>query len=287
RTGTKLKRALSGRTIVETPAPAMTSVVVQDVQRSNSTKSTSDTLNEEAKNQAAEAGPSSPHSASTSSIKPINEKSTTKALAYRDQALPTFHASSADAVSKRLAALDLLTTAVLVAVPMAFWYGMRRVSWEGPSHWCISAKSKDSWTIFVCHWTYALVPGFVHLVVMLLLGYFGIVVARKFHMRHHLRGGSTDAEAAAIPYPDFNAEDEKLSVEDGNWDEGDVIYSRGRMDTKKAIQNFVEAGVGSKDKGEGLVTVFAGGPEGYVDMIEKHVQKAKWSVEFHRETWAP
>ncbi|CAO3573854.1 unnamed protein product [Mortierella alpina] len=270
RTGTKLKRALSGRTIVEDQAAP----VEQDVQRTNSTKSTLHEISEE--------------EAATSSSEPINEKGTgTRAMTYTDQPLPTFQASSADAVSKRLALFDLLTTLVLVAIPLAFWYGMRRVSWEGSSHWCITATKKDKWTVFVCHWTYSLVPGLVHTVVMLLLGYAGIFVARKIHMRHHMRGGSADAESAAIPYPDFNAEDEKLSVEDGNWDEGDVVYSRGRLDAKKAIQNFVDSGVGAKDKGQGLVTVFAGGPEGYVDMIEKHVQKAKWSVEFHRETWAP
>ncbi|KAF9183193.1 hypothetical protein BGZ51_004195 [Haplosporangium sp. Z 767] len=250
-------------------------------QRSNSTESTVETLHRETKQEAGSS--SSTTSTSLSSIEPVNEKHS-RSMTYQEHALPTFEASSADSVSRRLATLDLLTSALLVAVPMAFYYGMRAVHWEGSSKWCLEAKSKDKWTIFVCHWVYALMPGFVHVVVMLALGYSGIIIARKVHLRHHQ--GTHDVETA-IPYPDFQAEDEKLSVEDGNWDEGDVVYSRGRMDVRKLVQSFVESGVGKKENGQGLVTVFAGGPEGYVDMIERHVKKSSWTVEFHRETWAP
>ncbi|KAI1314923.1 hypothetical protein EDD11_001560 [Mortierella claussenii] len=296
RTGTKLKRALSGRTIVNAPAPTMTSVMVQDqekqalenaqeMHRSNSSKSTVETLHD-VKGEPAVAGPSSsPLSASSTKDRPLTDKPT-KFMTYDEHALPTFQTSNVDSVLKRLALLDLLTSALLVAVPLAFYYGMRKVKFEGTPQWCITTKNKDKWTIFLCQWTYALVPGLVHTVVMLALGYAGIYIARKVHARHHKMSANRDIEVAAAAAAAAGTEESK-SVDDGNWDEGDVVYSRGRMDIRKSIQNFVEQGVGKKEKGRGLTAVFAGGPEGFVDMIERQVQKATWTVEFHRETWAP
>ncbi|KAF9363474.1 hypothetical protein BGX34_004090 [Mortierella sp. NVP85] len=318
RTGTRLKRALSGRTMVEiaVPAPALTSVAVQinnsnsekgeavdvDLQRSNSEKSIAETLQDatERMPEPTDAGgPSSPtETVSVSIEESILEKPRKKAsstAAYHEYALPTFQAASADSVSKRLAMLDLMTSALLVVVPLAFYYVLRTVDFEGPSQWCEGAKSRDKWTVFVCFWTYAMVPGFSHLVATLTLGYAGISVARKVHMRHHQKRTETkDVEAATAAGADaVNTaaagvkEEKQLSHEDGNWDEGDVVYSRGRMDVRKVINNFVERGVGKAENGQGLATVFAGGPEGFVDMIERQVKKANWTAEFHRETWAP
>ncbi|KAF9922539.1 hypothetical protein FBU30_007325 [Linnemannia zychae] len=312
RTGTKLKRALSGRTIVAVPAPTLTAVVIQDqekaiiaeqenLERSNSVKSIAETLHESdspkalgslahnnSSNSSGNSGSNNGHAIEIihqdeNEKLPLSDKPT-KSRTYIENALPTFEASSANSVSKRLASLDLITTAFLVLVPLAFWYGFRAVQWDGSSHWCPKATSKDKWTIFVCQWLYALVPGFIHFFVFFFLGCVCIVLARRFHMHHYK--GENDIEIA-IPYPDFKAEDEKLSIEDGNWDEGDVVYSRGRMDVRKAIQGFVDSGVGKKENGEGLVAVFAGGPEGFVNMVERQTKAANWSVDFHRETWAP
>ncbi|KAF9939352.1 hypothetical protein BGZ65_010737 [Modicella reniformis] len=322
RTGTRLKRALSGRTVIEIPTPAMTAMALQnsneksdkgevgdvDLQRSNSAKSTAETLQESAERiyvSADAGGPSSPttHTASVSmSIEEPRLEKPTKAipLTYHEHALPTFQAASAESVSRRLATLDLLTSVFLVVVPLMFYYAMRTVHFEGPSQWCVDTKSKDKWTIFVCYWTYALVPGLAHTIVMLALGYTGISVARKVHLRHHQKrtkkkdveaapAGAADGVIATVALREENKQN--LSVEDGNWDEGDVVYSRGRMDVRKVISNFVQQGVGKtekgKEEGQGLATVFAGGPDGFVDMIERQVKKAGWTVEFHRETWAP
>ncbi|KAF9117215.1 hypothetical protein BGW39_002448, partial [Mortierella sp. 14UC] len=310
RTGTKLKRALSGRTIVAAPAPTLTSVVIQDqeksaaaaaattaednLQRSSSVKSAVDTLRGvDGSKTSSNVTSNNSSSNNSSNIEIIDEEDEgplplsdkpTKSRTYIENALPTFEASSAHTISKKLAFLDLITTALLVLIPLAFYYGFRAVQWDGEPHWCPTTKSKDKWTIFVCQWVYAMVPGFLHFFVFFLLGSIGITLARRFHLRH--QKGGNDVETA-IPYPDFNAEDEKLSVEDGNWDEGDVVYSRGRMDARKSIQGFVNAGVGKKENGHGLVAVFAGGPEGFVTMIEKQTKVANWSVDFHRETWAP
>jgi len=308
RTGTMLKRALSGRTIVEIPPPSFAanasaieaearSADASDVslERSSSVKSAVDTLNnQERLDESGITVASSPsdHARGSNDIElsSIPEKPT-MGVAYHEHPLPTFKAAGTATISKNLARFDLLTSAVLVVIPMAVYYAIRTVKWEGNPHYCPTTKSKSGFTIFVCQWTYALLPGFFHLFVFLILGYAGIFMARKAHRRSQT--GGSDVETA-VPYPDFAAEDEKISTEDGNWDEGDVVYSRGRMDVRKVIQSFVDLGVGCKPSKKsdakqhrGLVSVFAGGPEGYVDMIERQCNKAVWSVEFHRETWAP
>ncbi|KAF9152915.1 hypothetical protein BGX21_004998, partial [Mortierella sp. AD011] len=304
RTGTLLMRALSGRTVVDAPVPSMVSVVEKDsnnvieekqvansgIQRSSSSTSTVHALDEikspsKSEGVSVVVDSSSPASVSSTEALPISG-SPTRAMTYQEHALPTFQDSFANSISKKLAALDLMTSALLVVVPLAVYYGMRAVDWEGPSQWCETTKKKDGWTIFVCQWTYAMIPGILHAIVMLALGYIGIRIARKVHMRHHmLRSGNNDIESAKA----FGSsmEDSKHAAADGNWDEGDVVYSHGRMDVRRIIKSFVDEGVGRKEDGRGLTTVFAGGPEGFLNMVDKQVQKANWTVEFHRETWAP
>ncbi|KAF9352571.1 hypothetical protein BGX26_009656 [Mortierella sp. AD094] len=304
RTGTLLSRALSDLTVVDVPVMAMSSTANKGsndslkekeigssaLQRSSSGVSTINTLQEidssvKSDEVSMKAGPLSPTSVSLTVLLPISENPT-RAMTYQEHALPTFQDSSADSVSKKLAALDLMTSAFLVAVPLAVYYAMRTVHWEGESQWCPNNKTRNSWTVFVCQWTYAMIPGLLHTIVMLSLGYLGIAVARKVHMRHHmLRAGNSDIESSAAS--GSSVENEKQAVADGNWDEGDVVYSHGRMDVRKLIKCFVDEGIGKKEDGRGLTTVFAGGPEGFLDMVDKQVQKASWTVEFHRETWAP
>ncbi|KAF9186082.1 hypothetical protein BGZ49_004221 [Haplosporangium sp. Z 27] len=303
RTGTLLKRALSGRTIVDVPVATMASVIEKDsndlkekgahspdMQQTNSNNSVSETLRDietpaKSKENSVNAGLSSSYSLNLSESLPISENPT-RAKTYQEHDLPTFQDSSADNISKKLAAQDLLTSLFLVGIPLAVYYAMRTVNWEGSSQWCLTTKKKDGYTIFVCQWTYAMIPGVLHTIVMLALGYLGISIARKIHMRHHrLRSANNDIESKAAA--GSSALNEKHAVSDGNWDEGDVVYSHGRMDVRKLVKSFVDQGVGKKENGGGLTTVFAGGPEGFLQMVEKQVQKASWTVEFHRETWCP
>ncbi|KAF9181142.1 hypothetical protein BGZ51_005647 [Haplosporangium sp. Z 767] len=295
RTGTKLKRALSGRTIVaenEKSGDTATNVNDDSVRRSDSVHTvvdlqviaeegehvkSSDSLNE--KNQAS-ASTSSSSSSSSSADEPI-ATSPTRAMTYNDQPLPTFQASHSTSVATKWAKLDLLMTCIMIFVPLAAWCVARAIPWEGSSKWCVDTKLKGTYVSANCRWTYGMIPGTIQIVVASIIGYIAVWLARKTLLR---RGSDLEN---GLPYPDFAAEDEKLSVEDGNWDEGDVVYSKGRLDVRKAIQGFVEAGVGAKDKGNGLVAVFGGGPDGFVDMVEKQVKAANWSVDFHRETWAP
>ncbi|KAF9995495.1 ferric/cupric-chelate reductase [Entomortierella chlamydospora] len=303
RTGTFLKRALSGRTVVtsennEKPAvePAPAAMMTMSESPESSKKSSMhrsdsvhtviglDNISEETEIAKA-AGQDSEKN--TVTIDEANRgddfipKSPTRAMTYHDQPLPTFQAANSTSIATKWAKLDLFLTCFIIFVPLAGWCIARSIPWEGSSNWCPSSKTRGTYVTANCRWTYSMIPGAIQFFLAGIIGYLGIVLARVALTR---RGSDVEK---GLPYPDFATEDERLATEDGNWDEGDVVYSRGRLDVKKAVQEFVLAGVGSKDKGNGLVSVFGGGPDGFVDMVEKHCKNANWSVDFHRETWAP
>jgi len=88
-----------------------------------------------------------------------------------------------------------------------------------------------------------------------------------------------------------------------------IEFKRGRIQVNHHIQELISLGVGHRRPGgskgsddtealmggveegqevkEGGVIVFGGGPDAFVDMIEESCKKARWVVDFHRETWAP
>ncbi|KAF8979035.1 hypothetical protein BGZ46_005908 [Entomortierella lignicola] len=308
RTGTILKRALSGRTIVTgnneklaaEPTPA---TLVEKNELTKTTKDSAETSKEssicrsdsvhtiiglddiveeaEATKASNVERKNNQITISTTPGDDFKPMSPTRAMTYHDQPLPTFQAASSTSIATKWAKLELFLTCFIIFVPLAAWCIARTVPWEGPSNWCPTSKQRGTYVSANCRWTYAMIPGAIQFFSAGIIGYLGIVIARIALSR---RGSDVEK---GLPYPNFSTEDERLSTEDGNWDEGDVVYSRGRLDVKKAIQDFVEAGVGSKERGHGLVSVFGGGPDGFVDMVEKHCKKANWSVDFHRETWAP
>ncbi|KAG9069485.1 hypothetical protein KI688_010388 [Linnemannia hyalina] len=299
RTGTMLKRALSGRTIVaENEKSTATSPTISDVAGETTANSVNSSLRrsgsvhtvvdlEDIAEEATEGSSSSSNSSITkekaalAAKEPLSANAPTRAMTYNDQPLPTFQASNSTSVATKWARLDLLVTCTILFIPLAAWCVARSVSWEGPDNWCPTTKLRGTIISAKCRWTYALIPGVIHIIIASIAGYFAVWLARTVILR---RGRDVET---GLPYPDFDAEDERLAIEDGNWDEGDVVYSKGRLDVKKAIQGFVDAGVGKKENGHGLVSVFGGGPDGFVAMIEKHTNAANWSVDFHRETWAP
>ncbi|KAF9317782.1 hypothetical protein BG003_000317 [Podila horticola] len=312
KTGTMLRRALSGRTVVEIPeestkvakdesgknvsfSAAGTHVrtgsvdtVVENEKRarepstdsSSSSSSSSDASSESGKLQdlsdiiiPEEDGPS------------LNERLSTSQMTYTAKRLPTFQDSHSTSIATQMARLDLHASAILVFIPLIFWYILRAIHYEGSAHFCDVMEDMTQTQNKICYGPYTTVPPFGHMVLLSIIGYFSLWLAR----RSLLRSVKVDLEASGtgVPYPDVRTEDEKLTVEDGNWDEGDVVYSVGRMNIKQVISKFVEREIGLPGKDQGLVTVFGGGPEAFVAHVEKQIQKAQWAVDFHRETWAP
>jgi hypothetical protein len=80
---------------------------------------------------------------------------------------------------------------------------------------------------------------------------------------------------------------------------GSIQFKRGRIQVSHHIQALKALGIGCNmdvqncDEGSmeakqgGGVLVFGGGPDAFVEMIEESCKKAKWDVDFHRETWTP
>ncbi|KAG0319648.1 hypothetical protein BGZ99_004979 [Dissophora globulifera] len=229
---------------------------------------------------------------------------------YSEQPLRTFQDADSGHVSSRLARLDLTATAILIVIPLAAWFGLRAVKWEGPEHYCDIMADMTATQNKICYGIYSTAPVAGHMLLMFAIGYLANWLARKHLIRslaaschrdietgskHYSEGSSSSNSSSSssskeknLPYPDLELEDEQLSTEDGNWDEGDVVYSVGRMNVKIVVDRFVNAGVGVPVDGRhALVTVFGGGPEAFVEHVGRQVKVAKWVVSFHSETWAP
>ncbi|KAG0214774.1 hypothetical protein BGX28_001409 [Mortierella sp. GBA30] len=328
RTGTKLKRALSGRTVVGEPeqaekmsrkseksvavdsvVPAMvaTEQTVTFSTASDATRpgSINTVIGKESKECGSPRGSSGGSDSETptpttpqdsidiahSHGLDLSPTTPTRGMTYHTKRLPTFLDAQSTAVATRLAKLDLGATAILILVPLGFYFGLRAIHWEGSERYCDVMAEMTPTQDKICYGTYSSAPGFSHILVMALIGYFTMWFARRTLLRTYRASNPTDIESATkdqnLPYPELEIEDEKLSVEDGNWDEGDVVFSQGRVNVKLEIERFMSSSVGMEGSDRGLVTVFGGGPEAFVEHVERQVKAAKWAVNFHRETWAP
>ncbi|KAG0283325.1 hypothetical protein BGZ96_012319 [Linnemannia gamsii] len=353
RTGTMLKRALSGRTIVEKPTdtagekekavvdavatvPAIGPLsfssagqhvrtgsidTVVDLSRRQSGKESphrvSSSLNSEIDPSSCST-PTSPTSPVTfapdhSVIAEGGEHSQveatrstpTRSMTYDTKRLPTFQDANSASLATKYARLDLHTTVIMIVLPLGVWYILRAIHWEGSARYCDVMLEMDQTQMRICYGTYATIPEFGHVLAMMLVSYVVMWFARRSLFRSleasslkDLESGSSSSSSSSsrggskdknknLPYPELDLEDEKLSVEDGNWDEGDVVFSRGRVNVKQVIEKFMAGGVGPVGGDPGEVTVFGAGPEAFVEHCERQVKAAKWAVDFHRETWAP
>ncbi|KAG9327784.1 hypothetical protein KVV02_000230 [Mortierella alpina] len=328
RTGTKLKRALSGRTIVEKPeerdekavavvasaaAEPVSFATAGDHIRSDSIdtvigshgkkNSSSSSRGSSSGNDSHGATPRATSSSSTSQDDDIEVRNLadlglspsmpTRGMTYNTKRLPTFTDANSATIALRFAKVDMTATAVLIVIPLAFYFAMRAIHYEGSTHYCDVRSEMDQTQQKICYGSYSVAPGFGHLVLLSMIGYAWMWFARKTLLRAYNASNPKDVESATstknsnLPYPELEIEDEKLSVEDGNWDEGDVVFSQGRVNVKLEIERFMSSGVGMKGSDRGLVTVFGGGPEAFVEHVENQIKAAKWAVDFHRETWAP
>lgn len=296
KTGTKLRRALSGRTIVGSSDAKVTKIEadknVSFTAAGNLVRSDSvDTVVENEKSEQASSNTASvassvaDHSQSSDDIlpdEPLQAQLSTREMTYDTKHLPRFQDAQSQSIATKFAKLDLIATAILIFVPLVFWYILRAIKYEGSVHFCDVRGKMTPTQMKICYGSYATVPAFGHMLVFSIGGYFALWLARRTLLRSRV-----DLEAGGMPYPDVDVEDEKLTVEDGNWDEGDVVYSSGRVNIKQVIQRFMDSEIGLPGKDRGLVTVFGGGPEAFVAHVEKQIHIAQWAVDFHRETWAP
>ncbi|KAF9108400.1 ferric/cupric-chelate reductase [Mortierella sp. GBA35] len=343
RTGTMLKRALSGRTIVEkssanikqkavavdTPASAIGSLSfstvgkhvrsesVDTVVHQNSGKESPRRVSSSLSSEIECTSPTSPatfalennvviegqlqqHNKETAEA--TARSTPTREMTYDSKRLPTFVDAGSASVATKHARLDLITSAFMIILPLGVWYILRAIHWEGSATYCDVRNRKMTQTqMKICYGSYAAVPEVGHVTAACLLSYVVMHYARRSLCRslqasslkdlESGRGASSSSSASSrstnLPYPELDIEDEKLSVEDGNWDEGDVVFSQGRVNLKLVIEKFMVNGVGPVGGDPGEVIVFGAGPEAFVEHCERQIKKAQWAVDFHRETWAP
>ncbi|KAF9922749.1 hypothetical protein FBU30_007122 [Linnemannia zychae] len=251
----------------------------------------------------------------TASIPPTMpaRASPTREMTYDSKRLPTFKDAGSAGLASKYARLDLHTTAIMIMLPLAVWFILRAIHWEGSARYCDVMEDMSQTEQKICYGTYATIPEFGHVLAMSAVSYVVMRLARRSLFRsleasslndiESGRGSSSSSTSSHgvgkdkknssksmsknLPYPELDLEDEKLSVEDGNWDEGDVVFSRGRVNIKRVIEKFMANDVGTVGSKRGAVAVFGAGPEAFVEHCEKQIKNAKWVVDFHRETWAP
>ena len=341
RTGTKLRRALSGRTIVNEEESVVVDLSLKEGRPSiievihgstpispvDSTPATPLAHRQHGRSDSIETIVNSPTATTMTKVKILDEKnmeeepislsssssSVTRDQTYGTKRLPTFKDANVNDVATAWAKRDLTVTSILIIIPLGFWFIFRAIHWErlDPEGFvCDIMADMSQHQQKVCYATYPVLPAFGHIIVMSIIGYFAVWLARRALKRsiqttnHRLNRRDAESGASAIaaagkaidvidvghlPYPEFDLEDEALTVEDGNWDEGDVVFSVGRVNVKTVIHRMMGQGIGQsngKDR-KPLVTVFGGGPEAFVEHLERQIKVAKWAVDFHRETWAP
>ncbi|KAG0196638.1 ferric/cupric-chelate reductase [Mortierella sp. GBA30] len=240
--------------------------------------------------------------------------------------LPTFPAASSASSSTAHAKKDLIATTLILVVPMIMFLLSRNIPWEGTFQgryrWCRTTRDMDQHMTNNCLWTYALLPGILHIAIAMTMGYIGLWVARgsslfqsrtassetipRFGVRRNAETGAMDlgshddaAAAAANSFRNLVLGLSALGVVAShvNSRKGSISFKRGRIQVSQHIQELKALGIGQECDGNGNgeaienkragAIVFGGGPDAFVNMIEESSKKARWAVEFHRETWAP
>ncbi|KAF9214949.1 hypothetical protein BGZ59_002600 [Podila verticillata] len=125
-------------------------------------------------------------------------------------------------------------------------------------------------------------PGLVHIIAGCFWGYLGLWYARR---RSAGLGGKEDEAVVSAREQQQSEHMRQVLESQVQVINGSIAFVKGRLDAAKAIDALVAAEVGM-DK-EKTTSVFVGGPDSFLDAVEKEHRKAKWVVDFHRETWSP
>ncbi|KAF9935356.1 ferric/cupric-chelate reductase [Linnemannia zychae] len=235
---------------------------------------------------------------------------------YQDRVLPTFLAADSSRVSTLHATRDLLITAALLVIPFAAYIGVRFApiegfwdgngTWEGKYFWCRTTRIYDQNMTNKCMWNYTMTPGVVQILVASLIGYTLMYIGRRITRREAdatktaVEDGATSGNTRA--YLETILQNQMMEKD------GSIVFKSSRLDIGKTIEDLIAENVGmvrptrakaavaignrremasAPEMSGKTTTVFVGGPDGFMDSVEKAHKKAAWSVEFHRETWSP
>ncbi|KAF9028389.1 hypothetical protein BGZ52_011605 [Haplosporangium bisporale] len=205
---------------------------------------------------------------------------------YTDKSIPTFLAANSASASTLHARRDMFLTAFLLIIPAVVFIGARHVPWEGTWdgewRWCLTTEIFDQNMTNKCMWNYTMTPGLVHIIAGCFWGYLGLWYARR---RSAGLGGKEDEAVVSAREQQQSEHMRQVLESQVQVINGSIAFVKGRLDAAKAIDALVAAEVGM-DK-EKTTSVFVGGPDSFLDAVEKEHRKAKWVVDFHRETWSP
>ncbi|KAG0261908.1 hypothetical protein BG011_000528 [Mortierella polycephala] len=120
----------------------------------------------------------------TDTVSPDNaDEIKTEPILFQYKSLPTFSDASSAASATVHAKKDLIATTVILVVPMIAFLCSRAIPWEGTYQgqyrWCRTTKEHDQHMTNHCLWSYAILPGIVHVAVASAIGYLGLWVARR------------------------------------------------------------------------------------------------------------
>ncbi|KAG9061580.1 ferric/cupric-chelate reductase [Linnemannia hyalina] len=261
---------------------------------------------------------------------------------YRYKTLPTFPAANSAAIATVHAKKDLFLTTMILVLPMLAYLWGRAIPWEGTYkgeyRWCRTTKDEDQHMTNRCMWSYAILPGVVHVLAASCIGYLALFVARRTNLFRAASSHGSRMATASVAETNNAAFRSYANLIRGLAGDGASVaamsgsatlhrhgvmkaavkkqqgieFKRGRIQVNHHIQELISIGVGHRRPGggggegsddtealiggveeqevkvkEGGVIVFGGGPDAFVDMIEESCKKARWVVDFHRETWAP
>ncbi|KAG0298770.1 ferric/cupric-chelate reductase [Linnemannia gamsii] len=220
---------------------------------------------------------------------------------YQGRVLPTFLAADSARISTIHAVRDLAITAAILLIPFAAYIGIRYTPIEGYGEgkyfWCQTTRIYDQNMTNKCMWNYTMTPGVVQIGVASLIGYVLMYLGRRLTRREADAAKNATDDGATSGNTRAYLES-VLRTQIMEYD-GTIPFKPSRLDVEKYITDLMAEDIGmgntkavKKDAGKNEVagkttTVFAGGPDGFLDSVEKANRKAKWSVDFHRETWSP
>ncbi|KAF9912372.1 ferric/cupric-chelate reductase [Linnemannia zychae] len=220
---------------------------------------------------------------------------------YKERVLPTYLAADSSRVSTIHASRDLLITAALLLIPFVSFIAVRYAPiegpWDGEWNWCRTTRIYDQNMTNKCMWNYTMTPGVVQIGMACVVGYILMYIGRRATRR--------EAEVAKLATDDGATSgntraylESVLRAQIMDYD-GTIAFQSSRLDVERYIAELIAEDVGmgktkalKQDAGKKelvgkTTTVFVGGPDGFLDTVEKANRKAKWSVDFHRETWSP
>ncbi|KAF8947370.1 ferric/cupric-chelate reductase [Haplosporangium gracile] len=202
---------------------------------------------------------------------------------YRYKALPTFSAANSAAIATIHAKKDLYLTTLILVLPMLAYLWGRAIPWEGTYkgeyRWCRTTRERDQHMTNRCMWSYAILPGIVHVLATSCIGYLALFVARRTNLfrASSSHGGAGRVATASVAETNnaafrsyanlirgLGGDDASVAAVSGSATlhrhgvmkaavkkQQGIEFKRGRIQVNHHIQELITLGVGHRRSGKG------------------------------------